>query len=82
MIKFPAHLRKYEMSTDKPLKPYYVADRSHARKYGYTIRDVNGLTTWFTGPNCTGGWYKIKTNAQHCADVLNRSINEVVNNKL
>lgn len=61
----------------KPTKPYYIADKSQIRKYGYTVRDVNRLTTYFTGPNCTGGWYKYKRDAQHTADVLNSAYNKM-----
>lgn len=59
---------------ERPLNPYYIADKSRTRKYGYTVRDVNRLTSWFVGPNCTGGWYKRKSDAQHRADVLNASV--------
>ena len=63
------------MTTDKQrIKPYYVAEKSRTRKYGYTVRDINGLTTWFTGPGCTGGWYKRKCDAQCRADILNSTL--------
>jgi len=67
------------MSKDdwKPTKPHYIAEKSRTKKYGYTVRDVNNLTTWFTGPDCTGGWYKRKCDAQHMADVLNTMINDM-----
>jgi hypothetical protein len=51
--------------------PYYVASRSRTRHYGYTVRDINNATSYFMGPGCTGGWYKLKRDAQHAADVMN-----------
>lgn len=55
-------------------KPYYIATKSRTRTYGYTVHDIHGLTTYFTGPGCTAGWYKKKYDAQHRADVLNTAI--------
>lgn len=66
----------------KPTKPHYMAWKSQTKKYGYTVRDMNNLTTWFTGPNCTGGWYKRKTDAQNRADVLNTIVKEITNGKV
>lgn len=64
------------MNKNQPTRPHYIADKSQTRKYGYTVRDVNNLTTWFIGPNCTGGWYKKKRDAQQRADVLNKFVTE------
>jgi hypothetical protein len=64
------------MTTNK--KPHYVADKSRTRTYGYTVRDVHGLTTYFTGPDCTAGWYRRKYDAQHHADVLNKAMDILI----
>jgi len=57
-----------------PNLPRYIATRSRTRKYGYTVQDVNGLTKYFVGPNCTGGWYKYKRDAEQAAERMNNSI--------
>lgn len=51
----------------------YIATRSRTRRYGYTVQDTTSRTTWFVGPGCTGGWYKLKRGAQARADVMNRA---------
>ena len=56
------------------LRPFYIAWKSQTKNYGYTVRDMNGSTTWFTGPKCTGGWYKRKKDAQERADILNAAV--------
>lgn len=52
----------------------HVATRSRTRSYGYTVQDVTGKTRHFTGPACTAGWYKLRRDAQHRANVLNEAL--------
>ena len=51
----------------------YIAVKSRTRTYGYTVQDTRRTTTYFLGPDCTAGWYRLKRDAQHRADVMNEA---------
>lgn len=58
--------------------PYYRAVRSFHRRYGYTVQDVYNATFYFSGPHCTGGWYKYKRDAIKAAQDMNKSVERMV----
>ena len=51
----------------------FIAVKSRTRTYGYTVQDTTHRATSFIGPGCTAGWYRLKSDAQQRADVLNEA---------
>lgn len=49
----------------------YRVVQARTRSYGYTVQDTTGRNSSFGGPGCTGGWYKLKRDAQHRVGALN-----------
>lgn len=49
----------------------FVVVKSLTRKYGYSIKAPNGIS-WVTGPKNTFGWYRLKSDAQKQAAILNK----------
>ena len=50
----------------------FVVVKSLTRKYGYSIQAPPHIT-WVKGPQNTFGWYRLKSDAQQRAGVMNRA---------
>ncbi len=52
----------------------YKVVKNITRGYGYAVQDTQPEKgCYFTGPHHTGGWYRLKSDAQEHADTLNKA---------
>lgn len=55
----------------------YKVVRNLRRGYGYAVQDTQPEKgSYFTGPQNTAGWYRLKSYAQEHADTLNEAERE------